>query len=83
MLNKDIRILQTDKGNCTSVFDESKQKEKLNTLLDPGFMNPYQKILQLKLRGKYRNSFPSTKPLSLLIFRIYIVFPRSTNRTFL
>jgi hypothetical protein len=30
-LNKDIRILQADKGNCTVVFYESKYKEKLNT----------------------------------------------------
>jgi hypothetical protein len=27
-LNKDIRILQADKGKCTVVFDESKCKEK-------------------------------------------------------
>jgi hypothetical protein len=26
-LNKVIRILQADKGNCTVVFDESKYKE--------------------------------------------------------
>jgi hypothetical protein len=45
-LNKDI--LQADKGNCTVVFDVSKYKEKLNTLLSPGFINPCQKILQLK-----------------------------------
>jgi hypothetical protein len=30
--NKDIRILQADKGNCTVVFDDSKYK-KLNTSL--------------------------------------------------
>jgi hypothetical protein len=35
-LKKDIRILQADKGNCTMVFDESKHKEKLNTLLESG-----------------------------------------------
>jgi hypothetical protein len=32
MLNSDI-ILQADKGNCTMVLDESKYKDKLNTLL--------------------------------------------------
>lgn len=33
-LNKDIRILQTDKGNCTVMWDESKYKVKLTTFLD-------------------------------------------------
>jgi hypothetical protein len=28
-LNKEIWILQADKGNCTVMFDESKYKEKL------------------------------------------------------
>jgi hypothetical protein len=32
-LNKDIRILHSDKGNCIVVLDESKYKDKLNTLL--------------------------------------------------
>jgi hypothetical protein len=35
-LNKDIRILQEDKGNCTMVLDESKYKDKLNTLVESG-----------------------------------------------
>jgi hypothetical protein len=31
-LNKDIRILPADKGNCTVVLDESKYNEKINNL---------------------------------------------------
>jgi hypothetical protein len=31
-LNKDIRIRQADKCNCTVVLDESKYKDKLNSL---------------------------------------------------
>jgi hypothetical protein len=42
-LNKDIRILQADKGNCTVVLDESKYKEKLNTLLESGVYEPLPK----------------------------------------
>jgi hypothetical protein len=33
MTNKEIKILQADKGNCTVVLDEFKYKEKLNNLL--------------------------------------------------
>jgi hypothetical protein len=33
-LNKDIRILQAGRGNCTVLLDESKYKYKLNTLLE-------------------------------------------------
>jgi hypothetical protein len=29
-LNKDNRILQPDKGNCTIMLDESKYKNKMN-----------------------------------------------------
>jgi hypothetical protein len=29
-LNKDSRIFQADKGNCTVVLDESEYKDKLN-----------------------------------------------------
>jgi hypothetical protein len=64
-LKKDVRILRTDK--CTVVFYESKYKDKLNTLLEFGVINPSPKILRLRLRGKYRNFFPNTKLLSLLI----------------
>jgi hypothetical protein len=42
-LNKDITILQADKGNSTVVFYESKYKEKLNTLLEFGVYEPLPK----------------------------------------
>jgi hypothetical protein len=32
-VNKDIKILHSDKGNCTVVLDESKYKDKLKSLL--------------------------------------------------
>jgi hypothetical protein len=35
-LNKYIRILQADKGNCTVMLDNSEYKDKLNTLLKSG-----------------------------------------------
>jgi hypothetical protein len=35
-LNGDIRILEADKSNCTVVLDESKYKNKFNTLLGSG-----------------------------------------------
>jgi hypothetical protein len=35
-LNKDIRILQADNGNCTVVLDESKYKDKLDNFLESG-----------------------------------------------
>jgi hypothetical protein len=69
-LNKDTRILQADKRNCTVVLDESKYKDKLNILPSPGFMNPCPKIPQLRLRGKYRNSFPNTKLFFLLMLSV-------------
>jgi CO dehydrogenase/acetyl-CoA synthase beta subunit len=33
--NKEIRILQADKGNCTVVLNESAYKEKISNLLEP------------------------------------------------
>jgi hypothetical protein len=42
-LNKDIRILQADKGHCTVVLDESEYKDKLNTLLESGVYEPLPK----------------------------------------
>jgi hypothetical protein len=40
-INKDIRILQADKG--TVVLDESKYKDKLNALLESGVYEPLAK----------------------------------------
>jgi hypothetical protein len=42
-LNKDIRILKAYKGNCEVVLDESKYKDKLNTLLQSGVYEPLSK----------------------------------------
>jgi hypothetical protein len=50
--NKDIRILQADKGNCTVVFDESKCKEKLNTLLESSVYDPLPKDPTAKVERK-------------------------------
>jgi hypothetical protein len=54
-LNKNIRILQADKGNCTVVFDEPKYKEKLNTLLESGVYEHLPKDPTAKVER--RNSF--------------------------
>jgi hypothetical protein len=36
-LNKDIRILQTDKDSCSVAFVDSEYKYRLNTLLEARF----------------------------------------------
>jgi hypothetical protein len=51
-LDKDIRILQADKGNCTLVLDESKYKDKPNTLLDSGIYQPLPKDPTAKVERK-------------------------------
>jgi hypothetical protein len=51
-LNRDIRILQADKGNCTVVLDEPKYKNKFNTLLDSGVYEPLPKDPTAKVEGK-------------------------------
>jgi hypothetical protein len=63
-LNKDIRILQADKGNCTVVFDESKYKDKLNTSRESGVCerlpkNPTAKVGRKvqKLLSKHKMTF--------------------------
>ncbi|PNF42699.1 hypothetical protein B7P43_G14177 [Cryptotermes secundus] len=65
-LNKEIRILQADKGNCTVVLDESKYKDKLNTLLESGVYetlpkDPTAKVERKvqKLLSKYKTTLPS------------------------
>jgi hypothetical protein len=35
-LNKEIKILQADKGNCTVIMDESEYRNKLNTMPQSG-----------------------------------------------
>jgi hypothetical protein len=63
--NNDIRILQEDKGNCTVVLDESKYKDKLNTLLESGAYEPLSKEpaaqVERKVR-KLRQSYPCNRP---------------------
>jgi hypothetical protein len=41
--NKDIRILQEDKGNCTLVLDDPEYRDKLNLLPDSGLYEPLSK----------------------------------------
>jgi hypothetical protein len=47
-LNKDIRILQAEKGNCTVVLDAFKYKDKLNTSLE-------SRVYELLLKGPTAN----------------------------
>jgi hypothetical protein len=54
-LNKDIRTLQADKGNWTVVLDESKYKDKLNTLLESGVYEPLPKDPTAKVERKVQN----------------------------
>jgi hypothetical protein len=42
-LNKDIKILQADKGKCSVMLDESKYKDKLTILLEPVVYEPWSK----------------------------------------
>jgi hypothetical protein len=65
-LNKDIRILQADKGNCTVVLDDSEYKAKLNTLLslevyEPLPKDPTAKVKRQiqKLLSKHKTALPT------------------------
>jgi hypothetical protein len=66
MLNKDMRVLQADKGSCTVVLDESEYKDKLNTLLESGVCEPLakdptakaEKKVQ-KLLSRHKTTLPS------------------------
>ncbi|PNF20184.1 hypothetical protein B7P43_G16972 [Cryptotermes secundus] len=65
-LNKEIRILRADKGNCTVVLDESEYKDKLNTLLESGVYetlpkDPTAKVESKvqKLLSKYKTTLPT------------------------
>jgi hypothetical protein len=65
-LNKDIRILRADTGNCTVVLDESEYKDKLNTLLESGVYetlskDPAAKVERnvQKLLSKYKTTLPT------------------------
>jgi hypothetical protein len=57
-LNKDIRILQTDKCNCAVVLDDSKYRDKSDTLLESRINEPLPKVerkLQ-KLLSKHKTT---------------------------
>jgi hypothetical protein len=67
-LNKDITILQADKDNCTVVFDESKYKEKFNTLLESGVYEPLPKDPTAKVEKKTQkliSKHETTLPIDL------------------
>jgi hypothetical protein len=45
-------ILQVNRGNCKVVLDESKQKDKLSTLLDSRVYEPWPKDPRAKVERK-------------------------------
>jgi hypothetical protein len=53
-LNKDIRILQADTDNCIVGFDESKYKDKLNTLQESGVYEPLLKNPTAKVERRIK-----------------------------
>jgi hypothetical protein len=65
-LNKDIRILQAEKGNCTVVLDESEYRDKLNALLESGVyeslpIDPTAKVDKKvqKLLSEHKTALPT------------------------
>jgi hypothetical protein len=50
--NKDIRIIQADKGNCTVMLNEADYQNKLNTLLQSGVYEPIKKYPTLKIERR-------------------------------
>jgi hypothetical protein len=54
-------ILQADKGNYTVVFDESRYKEKLNTLLESGIYEPLPKDPTDKVERNIQKQFSKHK----------------------
>jgi hypothetical protein len=84
--NKEIRILQADKGDCVVVLNESTYKEKISSLL----MKFCVRIPRLRLRGRYGNFllstklfFPQPRNLNWLLTAVNyftsVDFPRYTN----
>jgi hypothetical protein len=91
-LNKNIRILPADKGNCSVVLGESKYKGKLNKLLETGAYEMLSSDSTAKKKQKviYKHSclsinwlFLPIKKESLLHItakhRIYMGYQRFTN----
>jgi hypothetical protein len=52
--NRQIRILQADKGNCTVVLNESTYKEKISSLLDSGVYEILRKDPTAQIERKIR-----------------------------
>ena len=70
--DKDIRIIQADKGNCTVVLNEVDYQSKLNTLLQSGVYEPIEKDPTLKIErrircllSKHKTSLPTRVKQSL------------------
>jgi hypothetical protein len=51
-LNKDIRILPADKGNCSVVLEEMEYRDKIDTLLKSGVYEPLSKDSATKIQRK-------------------------------
>jgi hypothetical protein len=68
--NKEIMILQADKGNCTVILDKSTCKEKLTTLVNSGVNEPWQKVLYLKWREWCRDFSTNINKLFPLILNL-------------
>ncbi|XP_023702099.1 uncharacterized protein LOC111861618 [Cryptotermes secundus] len=65
-LNKGIRILPADKGNCTVVLNEIKYRDKINTLLKSGVYEPLAKDPTARVErrvqqilAKYKTALPA------------------------
>jgi hypothetical protein len=59
--NKDIRILQAEKGNCTVVLNYSEYRDKLNILLDSGLHKPLSKDPAKTVERKFQKTLSKHK----------------------
>jgi hypothetical protein len=60
-LNKDIRILLSDKGKCTTVLDETEYKDKLISLPESRAYEPLPTETTVRVEKKCKKSFTNTK----------------------
>jgi hypothetical protein len=74
-LNKYLRILQADKGNCTVMLDNSEYKDKLNTLLKSGDYELLPKDPTAKVErktqkhlSKHKNTLPIDLKCKLTLY---------------
>jgi hypothetical protein len=65
-VNKDIRILDAEKGKCTVMLDEFKYGDKLNTLPESGISEPSPKDPRAKYEKKVQKLVRNTKLLFIL-----------------